>query len=507
MSIRRIISSKADLKVNLVPVLSEDFTLEVNYSEMVYSDYLHKHVDQLIDSTWVLIESPYTDKVYRDSYYTYFSSKLSAYAKDCLRLSFFDGEIKSDNFTTEDGYKNLQGRYLGFIILRPTDPNIVGRSAISPKAVKNNSFLCLTASIHATSNSLKFFVDAYPHSSQDIETITCAETTLWAIMEYFGNKYPEYKPVLPSQIINALKRVSAERQVPSKGLNIQQMAYALKEFGFGTKIYARQEFKGEFSKLFSTYIESGLPLIVAMENIKFGGTIAHALLCVGHEKITDADIDGLAATVETNATIQTQLQQGGISLYDNDDITKKFVFIDDNLPVYQLNRLSSPATHYPDAAWHNCEISYFIVPLYPKIYLEAFEAKSFFKKLLLESFTINNGEEIFIRFFLTSSRSYKNSLALNSSFDTTMREMILEIPMSKFLWIGEISTKTLIKQRKANGLVIIDATEANPLSLKALVIAAYKGDYIAYSATDKCLSKNSLPLGDFNIFTNNLKGF
>ena len=68
-------------------------------------------------------------------------------------------------------------------------------------------------------------------------------------MEYFGNKYPEYKPVLPSKIVEVLQKLSAERQVPSTGLNIQQMAYALKEFGFGTKIYGKKEFGEDFKKL------------------------------------------------------------------------------------------------------------------------------------------------------------------------------------------------------------------------------------------------------------------
>ena len=99
---------------------------------------------------------------------------------------------------------------------------------------------------------MKFEVKGFPHSSQDAETISCAETTLWALMEYFGNKYPEYRPVLPSDIIKTLKQVSSERQVPSKGLNIQQMSFALKEYGFGTRIYSRHQYGSSFENLLST---------------------------------------------------------------------------------------------------------------------------------------------------------------------------------------------------------------------------------------------------------------
>ena len=61
-------------------------------------------------------------------------------------------------------------------------------------------------------------------------------------MEYFGEKYSNYKPVLPSIIINQLTSVSYERQIPSNGLNVDKISYALKEFGCGTRIYALDSF-------------------------------------------------------------------------------------------------------------------------------------------------------------------------------------------------------------------------------------------------------------------------
>jgi hypothetical protein len=128
----------------------------------------------------------------------------------------------------------LKRQYRGFIVLRPTIRNIIGRNVVSPKALKNNNFICCTTKFHSTANSVKFKANGFPHSSQDTETISCAETTLWAIMEYFGNKYPDYKPVLPSRIIEVLKRISTERQIPSRGLRIDQISYALREFDFGT---------------------------------------------------------------------------------------------------------------------------------------------------------------------------------------------------------------------------------------------------------------------------------
>jgi hypothetical protein len=378
MNIKRIITTKSDLRKDIVGLLESDFSLAKHIAEINYDDLLCKHFDQLIDSIYIFIEIPYIDKVYRDSYYNYFSTKLSRYERDCLRLSFFDKEIKNEDFQNESKIEELQKSYLGFMILRPTDPQILGRSVITPRALKSNEFLCVKAEVGATVNSIKFKISGFPYSSQDTETISCAETTIWAIMEYFGNKYPEYKPVLPSQIINVLKQVSTERQIPSTGLNIQQIAFALKEFGFGTKIYSKTEFgENTFKRLFSTYIESGIPIIVSVEN-RPTGNIGHAIISIGHEKITDTHIDSLSTTNGLEPGIQRLFTDKNISLYDNDDIDKSFVFIDDNLPAYRLAHLDSPTIHYTSAQWHSCRITYFIVPLYPKIYLEAHRAKNFF---------------------------------------------------------------------------------------------------------------------------------
>ena len=79
-------------------------------------------------------------------------------------------------------------------------------------------------------------------------------------------------------------------------LGIQSHTFALKEFGFGTRIYSRQQYNNEFESLLSCYIESGIPIIIAMEN-RPHGSIGHALLAVGHEKVDDAKIDGLTIVI------------------------------------------------------------------------------------------------------------------------------------------------------------------------------------------------------------------
>jgi hypothetical protein len=64
-------------------------------------------------------------------------------------------------------------------------------------------------------------------------------------------------------------------------------------------------------------------------------------------------------------------------------------------------------------------------------------------------------------------------LNFNNTFDADVKQLILETPLPKFVWVGEISNKELIKERKAEGLILVDATEADTSELKPLIFANY----------------------------------
>ena len=65
----------------------------------------------------MVVETEYVDAVYRDSYYSYFSTKLKSYRRFCIRLSFFENIFSSiDEFFTLDK-TIIKDNYLGFIII------------------------------------------------------------------------------------------------------------------------------------------------------------------------------------------------------------------------------------------------------------------------------------------------------------------------------------------------------------------------------------------------------
>lgn len=421
--------------------------------------------DVFKDGLSLYIEYPYVDKVYRDSYYTYFSSKHNEYHRDSIRVCLFSKAIYPDYFRKKKRQKYLQDCFLGYIIIRPTFPNVIGRSLLNKKTLKDANFINCTCKGSVTVNGVKLEVEGFPHSSQDTESISCAETTIGGLMEYFGNRYPDYKPALPSTILNALSHYSKQRMLPSNGLTVEQISYALKEFGFGTYIYSRDDaYDIEIENLIATYIESGIPLIAALENDQIG----HAVLIIGHDNDSEINFKK-QKTKELDFTGKT------INYIDYTDIFKKFVIQDDNLPPYRLIDLSNPAEHYgANPEFAGCTIKSIVVPLYKKVYLEADKAKQFVLAIVSDvDFGFNFNERFIFRFFLTSSRSFKHHISQLNDLDGDIKNILVLSRMPKFVWCGEFYKRNDYKHNKVGGLIVIDATEAGASQKDALIFAGY----------------------------------
>lgn len=497
---------KDEAQAQLINLLNEEFFLTDKIAADLFEKIIKPHFSRLVDSCYFVTETNYIDKVYRDSYYSYYSTKANHNKKNCIRISIFDGEVAPEYFKDKTFHDELQKKYRGFIVLRPTIPHIIGRSIISPKALKINNFLCESAIYKTTAKSIKLDIEAFPHSSQDTETMTCAETMIWTIMEYFSARYPEYKPVLPSQIIKTLSHMSPERQIPSRGLLVTQISFALKEFGFGSRIYSRTEFVNDFEMLLSCYVESGIPIVIAIDNLGAQGNICHVVLCVGHEKIEDKQIDSLAPITFAENELVQWYRNNFVYIYDYNDVKENYVFIDDNLPAYQRASLDCPGINYGSEPWLKCRINHFIVPLYPKIYLEAFVARRFVLNFLaFGPVPLLPYSQILLRLFLTSTRSFKDKITTNPEIQDHVRILILSAVMPKFIWIAELSTKELIKTRMANGLIILDATEPNIYQNKPLLFAAYQNSIIYFDENHCELVIKDFNLHKFSTFENNLK--
>jgi hypothetical protein len=437
---------------------------------------IEKYLFPFKENLYCLIEYPYVDKVYRDSFYNYYSSKHYTYHRDCIRVSIFSSKISAKDFFVENGHKSLRKKYLGFFIIRPLSTALLGRSVINPKAYTVNRFNICSYTVESLVIGVKLSTEGFPHSSQDGETISCAETTIWTLMEYFGNKYSEYKPALPKAIINAIAKFSYQRYLPSNGLTMHQISYVLHEFGFGTRFYSDDE-NGikDLYNIIDSYVESGIPIIAGLEVTN--ECLGHVMVVMGKKRQNRKQINWTRIKKD-----QFTARGRTVCYYDATNIPAKYVIQDDNLEPYRVVKLSKPGEHYSDDDRKKYHIDGVIVPLYPKMYLEAVVAKELILELIKYNIIGYDFKDEFVfRFFLTSSRSLKNHIASINEMDILLKYNIVSSKMPKFVWCGEFYTTDGYANGQAIGLVIVDATEANQRSQDALIFAGYP---------DRCIRKN-----------------
>lgn len=491
MKTRLIALDKLDVNLEFKNLIKNEFEFnDIEINEAIKK--IKQTLSAFNDDIKLFIESNYVDKVFRDSYYIYYATKLKKYKRNCIKISIFPPNITLEDICSNNDFQHIKDNYLGFLVLRPTSNNIIGRNVISPKILKEKELYICTSDFESSVYGLKCKIKGFPHSSQDGESIKCAETSIWALMEYFGNKYPEYKPILPSQIVNILKQRALLRQIPSNGLPIDDISYILKNQGFGTLYYSNQCYDpSDFKHFFSCYVDSGTPLVVALSNEK---NIFHANLCIGYKKIDRFKIDNLKP-----------LEMEDKKIFDYSRIIEDFVFIDDNMPSYQVASFETPTSHYCDKwncddDWKNCKIINFIVPFYHKNYQSATEAISL-SNIVISKF-LDTPDHIYVRTYLASTKTYKDYIRKNTEIDTNIKTFLLELDTSKFIWITEISKRESFINEKVNGLLIIDPT-GNPDSLTNLICAFYDNNKIFYDKNSFEIKKEYIPLQtEFSCFNN-----
>ena len=452
---------------------------------------IQKLLGKLDDNISYVFEFPYVDRHYRDTFYVYYSAKHDEFYRNCIRIHLFmDFYItKSDDLInlTDDNRE----KYKGFFIVRPLPRFPLGRSMISPTAFKEKDMLCCLMKSRLSLLGHRLEVYGFPHIAQDTETHTCAESSLWSFLEYIGNRYRQYLPLLPSEILRKLLPISSHRSLPSIGLSIDEVIKFLHNNGCEC-IMDRASYLDKNNiiidkfRLFllKVYIESGIPVYVSLIDNKGPG---HAVLIIGHEDKYDHVVSPLAA---------------GKVWQDVSTFEKKMVVIDDNQPQYQMGALETLIQYNQEY-----KIAHYVVILPKHTNLDAQAAYFLSKKVFndtgvgLERF----GKQWLTRLFLTGSHSFKRFILERSGIDDVFKKYFSLLPFPKFIWVCEIYKIEEFQhvQKICSGLLIMDATGSNSLT-----------SILWYNVGDKRITRNGLgwtgikPIKPFKMVTykHNLKG-
>lgn len=498
--------------IQIVPEFVEDvFNIDRNRVEEQIKPILNILHNEII----FFIEYPYVDKFYRDSYYNFFSRKHNSNPRDSIRMSLFSSKLEAEDYFKLDNTE-IEDLFFGFISLRPTTYRIIGHSLISPLALKNKSFVCCLVKKSVLINGKKISVDGFPYCSQDNESITCSEATIINLFDYFGNKYAEYSTVLPSQVAKILSKQSHQRQLPAHGLPTENISYVLKKLGFGTVVYSSNTEKkskdiydpDEFKDILYMYIESGIPIIATLSTKKSH----HAVLVIGREDI-NKDI-----RYKRKGIIKINKKQHRFS-----NAFSKLLVMNDNHPPYELINYNEPIYDHDAEAFY--KFKSFIIPLYSKVHLDAFQFKQFFK-IVIENLQTDpqtkhikftdEKEHCIYRFFLTSSKSYKNYLVNSETISNEFKSIAIDKAMPKFIWVGEIiNGDSVSAKQEVKSIVVVDATESG---LTGHLLFATNSRYLIIKNNDYFSTGDEIDNPDksyqildfekeiFYTFANNLKG-
>lgn len=386
---------------------------------------IKQYFDGINDDTICCLEYPYIEEYYRDTYYSFYARKHKDYNRHCYRISFFSKGVTEDNFfsiSTSD----LNNKFLGYVVLRPTPRRIIGYSFLSPKLTSNqNIAICICRRlISVMGRSME--VTGFPFMSHDGEAISCSENSIILIFDYFSRRYNNYARVLPSQISNQLSSNNCRNQ-PSEGLAPSDVVQMINNLGMTTRIYKRNdgndvseadfEFGSkDFEKYLKIFVESGIPVYVS--------STEHAYLLIGREN--------------------KLFEQGAA-----------FVSMDGTYEPYHLIKDIT-------------NIDTFIVPMPDNILLDAQLINPDKFSATIESLSPiikvceQSGKKYYHRVYLTTSRSFKKHIVA-SGLEKNDKILIACIAMPKFVWVCESIPESELQKTvtsvSVESIGIYDATD------------------------------------------------
>ena len=387
----------------------------------------------------VAVERHYIDKDYRDTFSNFYAKRFNTPDSRCVRLHFFRHDGRREDLKRAE---KIQADYLGYAVIRPTRPNCLGRTMLAPEGRKSFSgSLCLCEET-VTLQGTELMVRGFPFISQDADVTVCAHSALWMLVRYYSNRYALYPETRPYELARLTEDYTLGRWYPSSGLYVWQMTEALRRLGFNPVTYSREHFQRGFIHYLYTYIESGIPVIMATEK--------HALVAFGHQ----------------SEYIQPESSPGEISF--SSQFNRAFVVNDDNQFPYQLLRIQEQKKRSKgvESEFGFKDVVSFIAPLAEKIFLPAESFQKVVTKLLAHKDVGCQARSprlsaapLVLRLFLTTARSFKKRLTKRGMGHPDVEELYRNLPLPHFIWVCEIShMEDYTKNHMIHGEILWDAT-------------------------------------------------
>lgn len=419
----------------------------------------------------IVIEHDYVDLDYLDEFAAFYATSFKQYRPHCTRLHFFSARIPKRTTFRLDRYKSS---YLGFVVIRPTDLQRVGRTLLlPPRQDMNTYFVTCTETFTAHIFGRPLPVNAMPFCQQDSNVGACAQAALWMTARYMSKRFGMTE-MRPSEITrSATATIAMGRTFPADGgLNVLQMHAALRSFGVNSLSYSRsamdhipsraeEEFRVnpaaspdeqriqrhllatiKLAEITYRYIESGLPTILCYPG--------HAIVAIGH---TYTPLEH--ARVAIQRIPQFLVHDDAVGPYLSLPILpaegggRTFGEITDIIAVLPRDvSLTGEAAERTAVQWMNvvCDPTVGIKPAIEKARPDL----------------IPHLDRLEYRTYLMDSMHFKQE-AISSDAPAQLVQAWLRLALPRYVWVTEISCGELLNQAQAIertclGKILIDST-------------------------------------------------
>jgi hypothetical protein len=225
----------------------------------------------------IVVEPGYIDHDYLEDYAAYYVRCFETYKRTTTRLHFFRRDFSASDFrsalTDADSplkATDLQGSYLGFVVVKPLPQTIIGRTCLVTYPDDGGRRLFpILRDYEANLLGIPLTVRSLAYQEQDTVVAACATSALWSCFQGTGKLFQHAIPS-PVEITKAATRHVPEdlpgnnaRALPNSGLTAKQMAIAIRDAGLEPSIVAVPSAYLLDSLLYA-YLRCRIPLILAV---------------------------------------------------------------------------------------------------------------------------------------------------------------------------------------------------------------------------------------------------
>jgi hypothetical protein len=433
------ISQPADI-LALVASLSQE------YGQEDIADMLAENLSDSVKG--ILVELDYVDKDYRSVFYNFYAKRGDKFKRNCVRLHLFGSDvvfdgvarglrvIEGDNVDDADRDEGLSKKYLGYVVLRPTGRDNLGRSVISPRALSRASGEIITArhKVHVLGHRLNAV--GFPWMMQHRDISVCAHVACWSILRHYSERYSSYAEYLLHDITKLAQPYDPGGMIPAEGLALQ---HAERIF-YATGTFPLLINKGNpdvFREQMLAYLESGFPQFAALKSKE------HAVAIIGVKWAVPDEQGGVVAPTP--------------SIFGR--VEALIVSDDQQLPYAQM-KLKRGTGHEQHQLTIQ-DVDAILVPLPEKIFypassvrMVAMKANSLFSELAFPA-----PADTVKRYYVTTTSALRRHFRGEAkSFDPEMIRAVMEIPMAQFVWVIEYASSEQWKHSEVAVTIVLDAT-------------------------------------------------